>query len=168
MAGDECRTVRDLLVSYVDGEADLTRRRMIEDHLGRCEDCRREPDQLRRLAALVLGALCPRASRGIRRTPEPDHASGNQLSGGQQRRGALANDPDLLVAGNLDSRLGLEIVALLERLNPEGKPILMVTHSRDLAEHAERISRLLDGRTVRDEEVSERRAAIFAIEEAAG
>lgn len=110
----------------------------------------------------------PRAFPGIRRTPGPDHASGNQLSGGQQQRGALANDPDLLVTGNLDSRLSLEIVALIERLNREGKTILMVTHSRDLAERAERIIHRLDGRVVRDEEVSERRAAISTIEKAAG
>jgi putative ABC transport system ATP-binding protein len=91
----------------------------------------------------------------------------NQLSGGQQQRVAiarsLANDPQLLLAdeptGNLDSRSGLEITALIERLNREGKTIIMVTHSRELAEHAERIVHLLDGVVVRDEVVVERRSA---------
>ena len=90
----------------------------------------------------------------------------NQMSGGQQQRvaiaRALANDPQILLAdeptGNLDSRSGLEIMALLERLNGEGKTIIMVTHSRDLAEHAERIVHLLDGVMIRDEVVRERRS----------
>jgi putative ABC transport system ATP-binding protein len=95
----------------------------------------------------------------------------NQLSGGQQQRVAiarsLANDPEIILAdeptGNLDSRSGLEIMALLERLNREGKTILMVTHSRELAEHAERIIHLLDGKVLQNEEVKERRSATAAL-----
>ncbi|MBI1846552.1 MAG: ABC transporter ATP-binding protein [Candidatus Rokubacteria bacterium] len=91
----------------------------------------------------------------------------NQMSGGQQQRvaiaRALANDPQILLAdeptGNLDSRSGLEITALLERLNREGKTIIMVTHNRELAEHAERIFHLLDGVLIRDEVVVARRSA---------
>jgi len=97
----------------------------------------------------------------------------NQMSGGQQQRVAiarsLANDPQLLLAdeptGNLDSRSGLEVMALLERLNRGGKTIIMVTHSRDLAEHAERIVHLLDGVVLRDEVVVERRSATAQVGE---
>jgi putative ABC transport system ATP-binding protein len=96
----------------------------------------------------------------------------NQLSGGQQQRVAiarsLANDPEIILAdeptGNLDSRSGLEIMALLERLNREGKTILMVTHSRELAEHAERIIHLLDGQILQNEVVTARRSATAALE----
>ena len=98
----------------------------------------------------------------------------NQMSGGQQQRvaiaRALANDPQIILAdeptGNLDSRSGLEITALLERLNREGKTIILVTHSRELAEHAERIFHLLDGVVIRDEVVSERRSATMQLSEA--
>jgi putative ABC transport system ATP-binding protein len=98
----------------------------------------------------------------------------NQLSGGQQQRvaiaRALANDPEILLAdeptGNLDSRSGLEVMALIERLNREGKTIIMVTHSRELAEHAERIVHLLDGVVIRDEAVVERRSATAHVGEA--
>jgi putative ABC transport system ATP-binding protein len=97
----------------------------------------------------------------------------NQMSGGQQQRvaiaRALANDPQILLAdeptGNLDSRSGLEVMALIERLNRAGKTIIAVTHSRELAEHAERIIHLLDGVVLREEVVVERRSALAKVAE---
>jgi len=76
-----------------------------------------------------------------------------QLSGGQQQRAAiarsLANDPRFILAdeptGNLDSVTTAEILALLERLNADGKTVIMVTHEDDVAQHAKRIIRLKDG-----------------------
>jgi putative ABC transport system ATP-binding protein len=78
----------------------------------------------------------------------------NQLSGGERQRVAvarsLANEPSLLLAdeptGNLDSRSGAEIVALLERLHDEGRTIVLITHEEGVARHAERVIYLKDGR----------------------
>ena len=76
-----------------------------------------------------------------------------QLSGGQQQRVAVArslvNDPLMILAdeptGNLDSKTGLEILDLLDKLHADGKTIIMVTHDEEVAERADRVIRLMDG-----------------------
>jgi len=82
-----------------------------------------------------------------------------QLSGGQQQRAGIArsliNDPEFILAdeptGNLDSVTTVEILDLLDRLNAEGKTIIMVTHEEDVAQRARRIVRLKDGVVQSDE-----------------
>ena len=78
----------------------------------------------------------------------------NELSGGQRQRvaiaRALANDPEILLAdeptGNLDSGTSADVMALFDDLHAEGNTVLLVTHERDVAEHADRIVHVLDGR----------------------
>jgi putative ABC transport system ATP-binding protein len=80
----------------------------------------------------------------------------NQLSGGQQQRVAIARamvgEPDVLLAdeptGNLDSRMGAEVMDILLQLNAEGTTVVMVTHDETEARRAHRIVRVFDGQLV--------------------
>ena len=83
----------------------------------------------------------------------------NQLSGGEKQRVAIAralvNNPDIIFAdeptGNLDSRSGTQIMAILQKLNAEGHTIILVTHETNTAKHAKRIVRIKDGEIFSDE-----------------
>lgn len=89
----------------------------------------------------------------------------SELSGGQRQRvsiaRALANDPTLVLAdeptGNLDTETGATIMEIFARLHAEGTTILLVSHERHIAEHADRIVHLLDGTIAREEGVDEPR-----------
>jgi putative ABC transport system ATP-binding protein len=101
-------------------------------------------------------ALLERVGLGDRVDHHP-----NELSGGQRQRvaiaRALANDPALVLAdeptGNLDTETGTRIMELFAELHAGGNTILMVTHERRIAEHADRIVHLLDGTIEREERI---------------
>ncbi|HUT49130.1 MAG TPA: ABC transporter ATP-binding protein [Alphaproteobacteria bacterium] len=122
------------------------------------------------LANVELPLIYRGAARGARRQAsraaletvglaDRTHHRPPQLSGGQQQRVAIAralvNDPLLILAdeptGALDSRTGLEIMALFQRLNARGMTVVLVTHEADVARFAERELHFLDGALVRDE-----------------
>ncbi|MGH9364850.1 MAG: ABC transporter ATP-binding protein [Thermoanaerobaculia bacterium] len=96
---------------------------------------------------------------------EDSHPS--QLSGGQQQRVAIAraliNDPKLILAdeptGNLDTKTSEEVLAVFQKLNEDGKTVVLITHESDIAGYARRVVIFRDGRLVEDHAVARRRLA---------
>ena len=90
-----------------------------------------------------------------------EHHRPTQLSGGEQQRVAIAraliNNPSVILAdeptGNLDSHRGQDVLALFQQLNRDGITVVLVTHEEQVAQHARRIMRLMDGRLASDKQV---------------
>ena len=119
------------------------------------------PTRSRHARARALGCL-----RRVGLEDRWDHTSA-QLSGGQQQRVAIArslvNDPAILLAdeptGNLDSRTSVEVMAIFQELNEEGKTIVLITHEHDISEHAKRVVTFRDGKILSDVPIEHRRHA---------
>src|SRR6185312_9498395 len=101
-----------------------------------------------------------RANKALEKVELTSRASHrpNELSGGQRQRVAIAralvNNPSILLAdeptGNLDSKTGVEIMAVFKRLHTGGNTIILVTHEPDIAAHAERVISIRDGQVEKD------------------
>jgi putative ABC transport system ATP-binding protein len=112
-------------------------------------------------AGLPSGERLERARESLRAVDldKRMHHKPNELSGGQRQRVAIAralvNRPSILLAdeptGALDTNTGNEIMALFERLHEEGNTIVLVTHENDIANHANRIIHIRDGKVEQDE-----------------
>ena len=82
----------------------------------------------------------------------------NELSGGQRQRVAIAralvNTPSIILAdeptGNLDSKTSIDIMSLLDEIHKQGNTVIVVTHEEDIARHAARIIKLIDGEVATD------------------
>jgi putative ABC transport system ATP-binding protein len=104
----------------------------------------------RRLAA-------ERALAAVGLADRADHIP-SELSGGQQQRVAVARaivtNPALVLAdeptGNLDSEATRDVMSVFDRLNGEGRTIVLITHESDVAAHAKRVVRLRDGQVIED------------------
>lgn len=91
------------------------------------------------------------------------HFMSNQISGGQKQRVAIARalvcNPKVIFAdeptGNLDSKSGSTVMNILEKLNKDGRTIILVTHDVNVALHAKRIVTIRDGEIVSDKKVEE-------------
>jgi len=102
-----------------------------------------------------------KARRALERVEMKDRMTHKpaELSGGERQRVAVAralvNEPSLLLAdeptGNLDSRTGREILNLFHKIHEQGNTIIMVTHDREVADQAQRIIHIRDGRIEKDE-----------------
>ena len=98
----------------------------------------------------------------------------SQLSGGQQQRVAIAraliNEPKLMLAdeptGNLDTKTSEEVMAVFQRLNDDGKTVVLITHEQDIAQFARRVVVFRDGKVLEDRPVESQRRASFKPEEA--
>ncbi|MFH0845950.1 MAG: ABC transporter ATP-binding protein [Patescibacteria group bacterium] len=103
-------------------------------------------------------AMADKALTDAGLTKERYNHLSNQLSGGQMQRVAIAralvNDPSLILAdeptGNLDSKTGEIILNTFKKLNKEGRTIILITHERYIAEHADRVITIKDGKIIED------------------
>ncbi len=166
LAGDALAKLRNERIGFVFQQFNLLPRLSAEINVGLPLSYARWPRaQRHERVAEVLAAV------GLADRAEHHPA---QLSGGQQQRVAIAralvNHPSLLLAdeptGALDSRTGIEILALFQELNRAGNTIVIVTHNPEVAQFTSRVMHFHDGHLRRDERIAQpadARAALAAL-----
>lgn len=145
MSDDELSTIRATRIGFVFQSYNLIQQLTVVENIGVPLYYQGKMDRESTQRCIDLAKMVGLAER-------LDHRP-NQLSGGQQQRVAIArslvNDPFFMLAdeatGNLDSVTTEEILRLFQKLNDEGRTIIMVTHEDEVAEHAKRVIRLRDG-----------------------
>ena len=159
MAKDALAVLRNRTLGFVFQGFNLLPRMSLQDNVGLPLVYSGASKEARRAAAL---RMLEKVGLGQYADSLP-----SRISGGQQQRVAIAralvNEPRLILAdeptGNLDSHTSEEIMALFEELNREGITIVLVTHEQDIAAHARRQVRFLDGHIVSDHATPARAAA---------
>jgi len=152
LSSDELALLRNRLIGFVFQGFNLLPRSSILDNIGLPLLYAGKSKAERREKASIMLERVGLAQFGDRRP--------NQLSGGQQQRVAIARalvtDPKLILAdeptGNLDSQTGEDIMKIFQTLNEEQNiTIILVTHEPDIAVHAKRLIRVVDGRIATDQ-----------------
>lgn len=151
LSADELAILRNRLIGFVFQGFNLLPRSSILDNIGLPLLYAGKSQAERREKALLMLDRVGLAGFGERRP--------NQLSGGQQQRVAIAralvNDPKLILAdeptGNLDTQTGEDIMKIFHALNEQRAiTIILVTHEADIAAHAKRLIRVVDGKIASD------------------
>jgi putative ABC transport system ATP-binding protein len=148
---DELSTIRGTRIGFVFQSYNLIQQLNVLENIEVPLYYQGQPQHESRAVAMKLAE---RVGLGDRMDHKP-----YELSGGQQQRvavaRALANDPLIILAdeptGNLDSSSGADILGVFDDLHKQGKTIIMVTHSNEISERAEREIQLRDGHVERDE-----------------
>ncbi len=160
LGSDELAEIRSRRIGFVFQQFNLLARTSATENVELPLLYTETPARERRARAL-------RALAAVGLEGREDHQP-SQLSGGQQQRVAIArslvNDPQIILAdeptGALDSRIGLEIMAIFQRLNREnGITLVVVTHDPDIASYANRILHFKDGRFHKDQRAERPRDA---------
>ncbi len=151
LSGNELASLRNRTIGFVFQGFNLLQRMSLQDNVALPLVYSRVEREIRRQKARQMLTRV-----GLERYAD---SLPSRISGGQQQRVAIAraliNQPSLILAdeptGNLDSHTSEEIMALFKELNAEGITIVLVTHEPDIADHAKRQVRFLDGHIVSDQ-----------------
>ncbi len=149
---NELAHIRNVKIGFIFQQFNLFRRLTALENVEMPAKYNRVPVEERRARAVEALKMVGLGERIYHRPTE--------LSGGQQQRVAIArslvNKPPILLAdeptGNLDSKSGEEIMKMMHQLHSEGNTIILITHDNDIAEEADRVVRIFDGRIHEDKQ----------------